>query len=199
LKRLGSKEPCTLSRFIIFRKELGNTEFLICLLSAEDIEIEDTHSDSMIPILRLKKVTEDFSLQIDFNKPCLFVINKIDRVSINGCEGKLRFNDRIHQTILISLKEDKNTDLLINELKSQLKKLISAARPDSELFTIRERHKNCLETIISQLSLFLESPLPLDIRAHMLRDALYTISELIGGSSSEEINNLIFNEFCIGK
>jgi len=66
----------------------------------------------------------------------------------------------------------------------------------------RTRHRDALlkvEHSLQQASLSLQAGLPLDIVAVDLHEALDHLGEITGHISSEDILDLVFREFCIGK
>lgn len=64
------------------------------------------------------------------------------------------------------------------------------------------RHKLALDSALNALENAFQSfknKEPLEITAMFLREALGFLGQIIGVVTTEEILNLIFSEFCIGK
>ena len=101
-------------------------------------------------------------------------------------------------TILVSVKNNKNIDVLVKKIKEKLStKYISN---DNTLIT-RERHRVKLNECLRELNKFLKKDQNKDIElaAEDLRMASRHLGSLIGRIDVEEILGSIFKDFCIGK
>tara|TARA_B100002052_G_C15843705_1_gene581411 strand:- start:302 stop:1633 length:1332 start_codon:yes stop_codon:yes gene_type:complete len=123
----------------------------------------------------------------------IIAINKSD---ING-ENLPKLNTDINQ-IVISIKENKNLDKLINEIKSKLKKQF--VKSDNILIT-RSRHRHHLKECLKNLNSFLEKKDndDYDKAAEDLRLSIRHLGTIVGKVDVEEILGSIFENFCIGK
>ena len=100
--------------------------------------------------------------------------------------------------ISISVKENKNIDLLINEIKKKLEnKFISS----NDIIITRSRHRDNIEKCIYHLKTFQNknSEEEFDKAAEDLRLAVRHLGLIVGKVDVEEILGSIFNDFCIGK
>ena len=101
-------------------------------------------------------------------------------------------------TILISVKDNRNIDQLIKKLKEKLsKKFISS---NSVLIT-RERHRFKLKESLNEINNFLKKDQDKDVElaAEDLRMATRHLGSIVGKVDVEEILGSIFKDFCIGK
>ncbi len=100
--------------------------------------------------------------------------------------------------VLISLKNNKNIDMLISRIKNSLKnKFIS----EEDILITRERHRQHLIQCVDYLKEFLlkNKKKDFDKAAEDLRLATRHIGMIVGKVDVEEILGSIFNDFCIGK
>ena len=100
--------------------------------------------------------------------------------------------------IVISIKENKNIDKLIGEIKSKLKKQF--IKNDNVLIT-RSRHRYHLKECQKHLISFLQKKdnEDYDKAAEDLRLSIRHIGTIVGRVDVEEILGSIFENFCIGK
>jgi tRNA modification GTPase len=101
--------------------------------------------------------------------------------------------------ILISAKTGEG----IPELVSRMKELLAADLPDaSELVLTRLRHiglvKQSSESLTGAITSFSDGVSD-ECVAYELRDAGKSLDELLGKNLNEEVLDLIFSKFCIGK
>ena len=101
-------------------------------------------------------------------------------------------------TILVSVKNNKNIDILIKKLKEKLSKKFTSN--NSALIT-RERHRVKLNDCLKEIDKFLEKDQNKDIElaAEDLRMATRHLGSIVGKVDVEEILGSIFKDFCIGK
>ena len=140
----------------------------------------------------------DNSSQIINNK-IKNLINKDSIVLLNKSDIKenqsLKFDA---DTILVSVKNNKNINILIKKIKEKLsKKLISK---NNTLIT-RERHRVKLKDCLKEIDKFLKKDQSKDIElaAEDLRMATRHLGSIVGKVDVEEILGSIFKDFCIGK
>ena len=132
-----------------------------------------------------------FNSQIE-NKS-LIVINKSDL----GIENIPKLETKI-VPITISIKENKNVDKLIDEIKSKLTKQF--LKNDNVLIT-RSRHRHHLKECLKHLNSFMEKKVndDYDKAAEDLRLSIRHLGTIVGRVDVEEILGSIFENFCIGK
>ena len=134
----------------------------------------------------------DFLKDVETKKTIL-VINKIDLNNFEATDDLKKYNP-----VEISIKEEKNLDVLLNSIKEILKnKFISSG----DIFITRQRHRANLEKCLEHLKNFEGKNYveDFDKAAEDLRLATRNLGAIVGKVDVEEILGTIFNDFCIGK
>ena len=142
-------------------------------------------------------IIDNSSMQVDkkildlINQDSIVVLNKSDVSNDNS--GKYKNNG-----ILISVKNNKNIDKLIDLIKDKLSKKIIDTK---NILVSRERHRNKLNLCLLELEKFLEKKQSkeIELAAEDLRMATRHLGAIIGKVDVEEILGSIFKDFCIGK
>ena len=149
-----------------------------------------------LKIILLDAKNPDFKGVFDkiYDENSLIVINKSDLIS-EKFDGKL-INNLDH--ILISVKEERNIKVFIEEIKRKLKQKFVI---NENILISRERHRHNLEKCIFYLNTFLEknSINDFDKAAEDLRLATRYLGRVVGDVDVEEVLGKIFSDFCIGK
>ncbi|MFT6106400.1 MAG: tRNA modification GTPase [Rickettsiales bacterium] len=135
---------------------------------------------------------DDFDNNLIDSKTIL-VINKIDLTKIDF--EKIKSIKLNHQPILISLKEKTNLDILLEELEKKVKDL--AGSSSSPLIT-HARYRHSLEKIVENLEKFSLSK-NIEFAGEDLRLAIREIGKITGRVEVDDILDVIFSGFCIGK
>ena len=136
----------------------------------------------------------------EINKKIKNLINKDSIVLLN--KSDIKKDNQNHKfdvdTILVSVKNNKNIDIFINKLKEKLSKKFTSN--NSALIT-RERHRNKLNDCLKEIDKFLKKDQNKDIElaAEDLRMATRHLGSIVGKVDVEEILGSIFKDFCIGK
>ena len=150
-------------------------------------------ADLNIIVLEPKSVDFQSFLSALSQDKNIIVVNKLDNIDD-------RINEEIRKLnpITISVKENKNIDLLINEIK---KKLESKFISSNDIIITRSRHRDNIEKCIYHLKTFQNknSEEEFDKAAEDLRLAVRHLGLIVGKVDVEEILGSIFNDFCIGK
>ena len=126
-------------------------------------------------------------------KNSILVINKMELGNDNITE-----EIKNYETVLISIKKEKNLDKLINLIKENLKNKFIL---QDDIYITRQRHRTNLEKCVEHLTNFEEkkSLEDFDKAAEDLRLATRYLGTIVGKVDVEEILGSIFNDFCIGK
>ena len=126
-------------------------------------------------------------------KNSILVINKME-LGIDNITEEIKN----HETVLISIKKEKNLDKLINLIKENLKNKFIL---QDDIYITRQRHRTNLEKCVEHLTNFEEkkSLEDFDKAAEDLRLATRYLGTIVGKVDVEEILGSIFNDFCIGK
>lgn len=164
-----------------------------------DVEIKgislaiDKSKQADLNIVMIDNTSSKINVKIKklINKDCIVILNKSDLK-----------NNPSHvfdaDTILISIKNNKNVDMLIKKIKDKIsKKFIS----NNNILITRERHRVKLEESLKQIGNFLKKDQNQDIElaAEDLRMATRHLGSIVGKVDVEEILGSIFKDFCIGK
>ena len=155
-------------------KKSENADLNIIVIEPKSIDFKDFFNDNI-------------------TKKSILVINKID-LGTDQISSEIKKYDPIY----ISIKEEKNLDVLINLIKENLKnKFVSS----EDIFITRERHRINLEQCLESLKNFEEkkSLEDFDKAAEDLRLATRYLGIIVGKVNVEEILGSIFSDFCIGK
>jgi len=125
------------------------------------------------------------------NKDTIVLLNKSDVLN----KQSHKFNV---DTVLGSVKDNKNIDKLIYLIKSNLSKKFS---PNNSAIITRERHRIKLNECLKEIDKFLKKDLSenLELAAEDLRMATRHLGSIVGKVDIEEILGSIFKDFCIGK
>ena len=101
-------------------------------------------------------------------------------------------------TILVSVKNNKNIDILIKKIKEKLSKKFTS---NNSVLITRERHRVKLNDCLKEIDKFLEkdSNKDIELAAEDLRMATRHLGSIVGRVDVEEILSSIFKDFCIGK
>ena len=133
------------------------------------------------------------------NKEIQDTINKDTIIFLNKSDVSNKQNHKFDvDTVLGSVKNNKNIDKLINLIKAKLSKKFTSN--NSTLIT-RERHRVKLNDCLKEIDKFLKKDQnkDLELAAEDLRMATRHLGSIVGKVDVEEILGSIFNDFCIGK
>ena len=127
------------------------------------------------------------------------MINKDSIVLLNKSDVQTKGNHKFHiDTILASVRNNKNLDKLINLIKKKLNKKYSS---NNNILITRERHRIKLNECLKEIDKFLKKDQNkhLELAAEDLRMATRHLGGIVGKVDVEEILGSIFKDFCIGK
>ncbi len=127
------------------------------------------------------------------------MINKDTIVLLNKSDVQNKQNHKFDaDTVLASVKENKNIDSLIKKIKEKLSNKFTSN--NSALIT-RERHRIKLNECLKEIDNFLKKDQnkDLELAAEDLRMATRHLGSIVGKVDVEEILGSIFKDFCIGK
>ena len=116
----------------------------------------------------------------------------------NNTKGDARTGDESGFTFIVSAKEGRGVDALVDRLTGYAQSFFSIA--ESSLIT-RARHRNAFQETIAALDRALDEP-PAgreELIAEDLRAAAAALGRLTGRVDVEDVLDVIFRDFCIGK
>ena len=122
---------------------------------------------------------------------CIVVLNKSDIKHKQGHKFKA-------DTILMSVKDNKNINILTKKLKEKLSNKFTS---NNNILVTRERHRLKLNECVKEIDKFLtkDQNKDLELAAEDLRMATRHLGSIVGKVDVEEILGSIFSDFCIGK
>ncbi|XP_969524.2 tRNA modification GTPase GTPBP3, mitochondrial [Tribolium castaneum] len=126
------------------------------------------------------------------NKECVIVFNKSDLVQDLL---DLQNSEIVH----LSCKSEDGVSNLVNTIGNKLRKLCgepSAEHPSMNQVRHRQHLSNCLKCLDSSLD---RSSSDTVLMAEHLRKALRHLGYLVGATTTEQLLDVIFKDFCIGK
>jgi len=149
--------------------------------------------ESDLNIIMIDNTTRQIDKKIInlINDDSIVVLNKSDISSDQNHKFKV-------ETILVSVKNNKNIDKLIDRLKTKLSKKFSS---NNSILVTRERHRTKLNDCLKEIEKFLlkDQNKDIELAAEDLRMATRHLGCIVGKVDVEEILGSIFKDFCIGK
>ena len=133
------------------------------------------------------------------NKEIRNMINEDTIIFLNKSDVSDKQNHKFKvDTVLASVKNNKNIDKLINLVKAKLSKKFSS---NNSVLITRERHRVKLNDCLKEIEKFLKKDQnkDLELAAEDLRMATRHLGSIVGKVDVEEILGSIFKDFCIGK
>lgn len=153
------------------------------------------NSDIKILILDANKPYLNSKIKQIIDKDSLIIVNKIDQISnknIDFSEIDEIFNSK---PVLISLKEKTNLQSAISAITEKVAN--KTPNIDSAIIT-QERHYNCLRSALDYLQEF-SLDKNIELASEDARLASQEISKITGRIDVDNILDVIFSSFCIGK
>lgn len=137
------------------------------------------------------------------------VVNKMDLVD----EAKVETSGEVDEIAVVwtSLARDNGVDVVVTQLEHELRQRLDSSGMTggdggSAPLVTRARHRHHLREAVRSLTSFLEGRTgemsvlkPLDLSAEDLRIATKEVGAITGVIQTEEVLDVIFSEFCIGK
>lgn len=137
------------------------------------------------------------------SKSGLIVVSKLDEHP-QELPNSYTVNDKDYPIAALDLTDSKSADILTTILQKQIEGCFGGVREAAQL--TRERHKQAVKQALSHLQRAAElyaTPNPTmslsDLLAQDLRDAAKCIGDVTGKTGSEDVLDLVFSTFCIGK
>ncbi len=127
------------------------------------------------------------------------MITKDTIVLLNKSDIQKKSNHKFNaDTILASVKQNKNIDKLIDKIKEKISNKFTS---NNSVLITRERHRLKLNECLKEINKFLKKDQnkDLELAAEDLRMATRHLGSIVGKVDVEEILGSIFKDFCIGK
>lgn len=141
---------------------------------------------------------QHLELSIDKNQRLITIINKADLIS-DKTKGQLEGSDAL---VISCTRSIKITDV-IDEITSHLQEL--CGNPSAECpYLSQERHRFYIQECLQSIEDFLDKFNPhaeqdLAILVQTIRDSVRSLSRITGEVRTDDILDVIFKDFCIGK
>ncbi|TMW66444.1 hypothetical protein Poli38472_004209 [Pythium oligandrum] len=136
----------------------------------------------------------------------LVVLNKVDQVlsDVERIKGEISATLQSHDISanihVVSCSTNSGIDSLIDRLATTVKQKLQVSSGSSHGAIItRERHRQHLTECLGCLEQFLEYPEQSEIAAEDLRRAVTAIGRILGRIDVEDVLDVLFSDFCIGK
>jgi len=141
---------------------------------------------------------DDAILKLIQDKKAILLLNKSDlEAKISVTEIKLKTNQPI---INISVKENSGIDEFEQEIKNMF--FGGELTFNEDIYITNERHREAfIETVesLNQVKNSIDAGMPEDFYSIDLMSAYGTLGRIIGENVEEDLVNMIFKEFCMGK
>ncbi len=126
------------------------------------------------------------------------LINDNSIVVLNKSDIDYSRKHNFKESVLVSVKENKNIDELVKKIKNKLSAKFTLSK---NILVTRERHRIKLNKCLMEIDNFLKKDQKKDIEmaAEDLRLATRHLGGIVGKVDVEEILGSIFKDFCIGK
>lgn len=148
-----------------------DADLKIVVLAADDLEASITATKGLM------------------DKDALVLINKIDQVESYPTEVEG------HPVMAISAKSGDGLSELLKALEDQIQDRFAAG---STMSLTRARHRHALEEAMEHMQRSFQAPLP-ELIAEDVRMAVRAIGKITGKIDVEDLLDMIFKDFCIGK
>lgn len=141
-------------------------------------------------------------------KRALVVVNKCDLISTSQEEHAMEIIKNHARGIpgmdecmvhCVSCKSGSGISELRKLIHQTMEEVFSTSHFDDAPIVTRARHREQLEKCMEALDRYLDRPLESEIAAEELREALQCIGRLTGHVDVEDLLDVIFKDFCIGK
>lgn len=190
-----------LSLNIIDTAGIRDTEDVVEKIGVDKAKEIATKADLIIYVVdgsRELDENDEEIIELIKNKKAIVLLNKIDlNMIINSKELKERTGK---QVIEISAKENIGITILEDEIRKMF--FEGKLSFNDEIYITNIRHKTAIQEGIKsleQVCISIESGMPEDFYSIDLMNAYEVLGEIIGESVGEDLVNMIFSEFCMGK
>ncbi|XP_073824274.1 5-taurinomethyluridine-[tRNA] synthase subunit GTPB3, mitochondrial [Musca autumnalis] len=182
------------------KKSLEDADLVLLVTDALHFKEFNAFDTSKIDSYCLEYIKElDLNQDIIKNKRVQLIVNKIDLLS----QDEIEVLKKLPMVIGISCKEKQNLTDLMGKLETLLRELCGSPLPEAPRLT-HARYRVHLHRCIEHIKEFLEEYSPdvfpdLAISALKLRNAIKDIERITGHVSTDDILDVVFKDFCVGK
>ncbi|XP_037718521.1 tRNA modification GTPase GTPBP3, mitochondrial [Drosophila subpulchrella] len=177
---------------------LAQSDLILLLADAKNIT-QLTHDDAVAPFVDSYLGELDIPLDMCSGKRLQLVANKTDTLS----DEESQQLHKLSNVLPISCHKPDKMTAFLGSLEKQLQELCGEPRAENPRIT-NSRYRQQLERCIENIDIFLRDYRPdvypdMAIAASKLRNAVRCIERITGHISCEDILDVVFKDFCIGK
>ncbi|XP_017083966.1 tRNA modification GTPase GTPBP3, mitochondrial [Drosophila eugracilis] len=177
---------------------LIQSDLILLLADAKNIT-QLTHDEAVAPFVDSYLEELDIPMDLCSGKRLQLVANKTDTLS----DEESQQLDKLSNVLAISCHKPDKMPVFLGSLEKQLQELCGEPRAENPRIT-NSRYRQQLERCIQNIDIFLRDYRPdvypdMAIAASKLRNAVRCIERITGHISCEDILDVVFKDFCIGK
>ncbi|XP_052838332.1 tRNA modification GTPase GTPBP3, mitochondrial [Drosophila gunungcola] len=177
---------------------LAQSDLILLLADAKNIT-QLTHDDAVAPFVDNYLGELDIPLDLCAGKRLQLVANKTDTLT----DEEHQQLARLTKVLTISCHKPDKMPVFLGALEKQLQELCGEPRAENPRIT-NTRYRQQLERCIENIDIFLRDYRPdvypdMAIAASKLRNSVRCIERITGHISCEDILDVVFKDFCIGK
>eukprot|EP00099_Drosophila_melanogaster_P023477 NP_651251.3 uncharacterized protein Dmel_CG18528 [Drosophila melanogaster] len=177
---------------------LVQSDLILLLAEAKNIA-QLTHDDAVAPFVDSYLGELDIPLDMCSGKRLQLVANKTDTLT----DEEHQQLDKLSNVLAISCHKPDKMPVFLGSLEKQLQELCGEPRAENPRIT-NTRYRQQLERCIENIDIFLRDYRPdvypdMAIAASKLRNSVRCIERITGHISCEDILDVVFKDFCIGK
>lgn len=188
------------------RMAASEAHVIVCMVDATDVE------NGMTAIRDILKDANEETMSLQKNQKIVFVKNKVDLMEAATEAGKMKIDDASDdETFEISCETNNGIDSLISSLTETVVSRVSSGDDESGSSAMeaegavitRARHRRHVEAAAEALERFTnlsrQGYMALDMAAEELRLAASELGRITGAIDVEDVLDVLFSDFCIGK
>eukprot|EP01113_Clastostelium_recurvatum_P039040 TRINITY_DN5915_c0_g1_i3.p1 TRINITY_DN5915_c0_g1~~TRINITY_DN5915_c0_g1_i3.p1 ORF type:complete len:379 (+),score=87.46 TRINITY_DN5915_c0_g1_i3:834-1970(+) len=142
---------------------------------------------------------QSFKRSMGIDSKCILLLNKIDTVKdIQASIHAAGVSPEGDHVVPVSCQTGKGLDVLMRSLEGSLKEFFEGGTFDGPLLT-RARHREHITRCIEYLEAFLAIEHDIVLAAEELRYAIKEVGAITDRVDVEQLLDVIFRDFCIGK
>ena len=173
---------------------LRATEDAIEQMGIERATARAAEADLKLALFDLTKPLDSTTQKLVDNQTIIIGTKQLQAGAQDIAVFKKRFHGKTYT--LIDTPADAGINELLNLLHQQLQQIFE--RPSEQPLLTRARHREALQAALDTLTRSQQAALP-ELQAEDWRLALRSIGRLTGQVHPEELLDIVFREFCIGK
>lgn len=150
-------------------------------------------ADLQLVVLDMSDIQQLDALGLSFSAETMVLFNKSDLSDVDGTE--LPLDEYPDDTMVVSVKSGEGIDAFLSLLTSKIEKLFVGS--ETAMIT-RARHRKALTEVREALYRSRQAVLP-ELQAEDLRVAYRALGRITGTVDVEDLLDVIFRDFCIGK